>query len=344
MARRKMNILVIKQTSLGDVLHASGHIRTIKQWFPDCRLTLLTAESSADIYRHSPWVDELILFESYRVKREWRKHPLATVRYIAQAFSRVRSRHFDLAFDLQGLAKSVIFLYFAHADKKYVKGNWIGLNRFRHRELHAIKEMDGVLRCAKIAVTDTSMELCTGKKEQKYITGLLAKINPHNKPLLLFSPFTRWKSKDWPLSRFVQLATRMGDEFVIAFTASADFRETIDNALPQDSPNQLQLVNLAGQLSLLQFAELTSRARLMLTGDSFPMHVACAKNTPVLALFAPTDESKTGPVGTQHEIIRAPDCNRCDRPNCPRDCLKKLPVDIVFDALTAHLNTNTKKS
>lgn len=334
-----MKILVIKQTSLGDVLHSTGHIRTIKQNFPASHLVVLTAASSADIYCHNPWVDELILFESYRVKREWCRRPLHTARYIAEAISQVRAHYFDLAFDLQGLGKSVVFLYAARAAKKYVKGNWLGLTRFRNPALHAIAEMDGVLRRAQLSVHDTAMEFFTTAAERKYIDGLLAQVNPHNKPLLVFSPFSRWQSKDWPLPHYITVATQLvvAGEFSVVFTADAASRKRIDDALPADCPAQLS--NLAGQLVLPQLAELVSRARLMLSGDSFPMHLAIAKNTSVIALFGPTDESKTGPRGAQHTVIRAPNCQRCDRAECRRHCLAKLSTDTVFRALRAQLET-----
>lgn len=326
-----MNILVIKQTSLGDVLHSTGHIRTIKENFPDCRLTLLTAAASADIYRHNPWVDDLIVLDLGRIKRQWRRRPAPTARHIAGVFSRVRARRFALAFDLQGLARSVVFLYAARAGQKYVKGRWPGLARFHNPALHAIAEMDGVLGRARLSVTDTSMELFTGAAQRRHIDELLARINPGGKPLLLFSPFSRWKSKDWPLRRYVELAARLGGSCCVVFTGAAQWQQRIAEALPADCP----AVNLAGRLSLAQFAELVGRAQLMVCGDSFPMHAACARKVPVVALFGPTDESKTGPVGAGHQVLRAPDCARCDRPDCRRRCLARLSIEAVFSALHA---------
>ncbi len=329
-----MNILVIKQTSLGDVLHASGHIRTIKQNFPHCKLVLLTAESSAAIYRHNPAVDEMILFESYWIKKNIWRHPLRALRRIARAIASVRAQHFDMAFDLQGLARSVLFLYVARAQQKYVKGNWLGLMQFRDQTLHAIAEMDGVLRRARLSVIDTSMEFCTGVEAHQTIDKLIARINPSKKPLLIFSPFSRWQSKDWPIAHYVEIAAQIADDYVIVFTSAEAARSDIDEAIKECS---VAPINLAGMLSLTEFAELVGRATLMLTGDSFPMHVGSAQNTPVVALFGPTDETRTGPIGALHEIIRAPDCRRCDRAGCQRHCLHKISTQTVLRVLRARL-------
>lgn len=365
-----MNILVIKQTSLGDVLHAAGHLRAIKENFPDGRLTLLTAAASADIHRHNPWVDDLIELDLARIKRDWRRRPLATVGHLAQVLRAVRARRFDLAFDLQGLARSVVFLYAARASRKFVKGNWRGprLARFRRPELHAIAEMDGVLRCAGLQVGDTSMEIFTAADAGPAGDELLADINPRGLPLLVFSAFSRWPAKDWPLRFYVELAARVGGgdggdgdgdgdgdggddgngdaQFMVAFTGAAAARARIDEALaaaanPATAATTapVSTVNLAGRLSLPQFAELVRRARLVVSGDSFPMHLACAQKTPVVALFGPTFESKTGPVGAACEVIRAPDCAGCERRHCARRCLDNIPVDAVFAAVQAQLKT-----
>lgn len=333
-----MNILVIKQTSLGDALHATGPIRAIKENFPDGRLTVLTAAASVDIYRHNPWVDDLIILDLAAVKRDWRRRPLATLRHIAAVLRTVRAQRFDLAFDLQGLARTVVFLYAARAPRKFVKGNWRGLARFRNPDLHAIAEMDGVLRRAGLTVGDTSMEFFTDADSRRAVDTVLAEINPRGLPVMVLSPFSRWPSKDWPLHRYVELAARLrgdgdGDGCITVFTGAESARARIAAALPSDSA----AVNLAGRLALQEFAELVSRARLVVSGDSFPMHLACAQKTAAVALFGPTDESKTGPAGAGHTVIRAPDCTKCDRPNCARGCLENITVDTVLEAATAQL-------
>ncbi len=323
-----MNILVIKQTSLGDVLHSTGHIRAIKQQFPDSHLTLLTANSSAEIYRHNPWIDQMILVDRYRVKHNWLREPLWSCRHMRSVMREVQEKSYDLAFDLQGLAKSVLFLYAAKADAKYVKGNWVGLEGFRQPELHAIKEMDGVLKLADIDVSDTSMEFATSAKAKSKIDQLLSEIRPDSRKMWIFSAFSRWPSKDWPLRHFAETARAISDKATVLFTGAAESKQAIDDALG-DAANS-NIVNLAGQLSLGEFAELVHRADGMLTGDSFPMHVACAQKTPVIALFAPTDERKVGPTGPDDLVIRAPDCRICDRKNCQRGCLARiLPEEVV---------------
>ena len=330
-----MKILVIKQTSLGDVLHSTGHIRALKKHYPDSHLTLLTASTSMAIYRYNAWVDEIIVIDRYRIKHNWYREPVWAWREISGVMTKIRRQRFDLAIDLQGLAKSVFFLYGAKSDRKLVKGNWWGLEGFRDKSLHAIREMDQVLGLAAIPIVDTSMEFCVSTKEKLTVGNLLARTNSQAKPILIMSPFTRWPSKDWPLENYLVTREAVSDQFHVVFTGSAERKREVNEAMNLHglSGEQADDTNLLGALTLPEFAELTRRAELMLTGDSFPMHVAGAVKTPVVALFGPTDEKKTGPLGQHDQVVRVPGCDRCDRPSCPRRCIARLDSTEVIRAI-----------
>ncbi len=326
-----MRILVIKQTSLGDVLHSTGHIRTIRENFPDSHVTLLTASTSYDIYRHNPHIDDVILFERYRVKTDWYKNPFWAMRHIADVMRKVRLHDYDLAIDLQGRLKSVIFLYAAQAQKKIVKGNWLWLDGYRKRDQHAIQEMDDVLKKAGLDVKDTHMELHTSLAEQRAVQTLLEEIKPENKDIIVLSPFTRWQSKNWPPNYFAQLAQRLSEKLQVVFTGSDADAPLIQSMLEKNSTSG---VNVAGRLNLLEFAELVRRSSVVVTGDSFPMHVAGAVGTPVIALFGPTDETRVGPVGDNAIVIRDDDCERCyRRVDCSKHCMQRISPQRVMDAV-----------
>ena len=330
-----VKILVIKQTSLGDVLHSTGHVRAIKKHYPDSHLTLLTASTSMAIYQYNAWVDEIIAIDRYRIKHNWYREPMWTWQEMSRVMTKIRQQRFDLAIDLQGLAKSVLFLYGAKSDRKLVKGNWWGLEGFRDPRLHAIREMDRVLGLAGIPAVDTSMEFCVSEKEKLAIDDLLARTNPQANPILIMSPFTRWLSKDWPLENYLAAREAVADKFHVVFTGSAERKQEVDESMILHglTARQADATNLLGALTLPEFAELTRRAELMLTGDSFPMHVAGAVKTPVVALFGPTDETKTGPLGQNDLVVRVPGCDICDQPLCPKQCIARLGSTEVVRAI-----------
>jgi|GEM_PF-181814 len=336
-----VNILVIKETSLGDVLHATGHLRTIKENFPHSKLTVLTAQSSSDLLQYNPHVDTLLLLEKDRVKRDWLRHPWWCMGHIFWLIRLIRATHFDLAFDLQGLLKSVFFLYVANADRKFVKGRWWFVQRFHHPELHAIEEMNGVLKMAGLHVGHVDMEIRTSSHEVSVIERLVKRINPDKKKMVLISPFTRWPTKNWGRSNFQRLLEQLPNDqdLVILLTGMKGEEEAMAQLLPHVPSSRI--VNLAGQLMLLELVELMKQVHLVVTGDSFPMHLACALHRPVVALFGPTDERRIGPLDCLSVILRSSQkCRRCyQRYQCQWDCLKSLDVGLVFQEINRALRS-----
>ena len=325
-----MNILVIKLTSLGDVLHATGHIRTLKENFPSSKITVLTADYSYDIFKHNAHIEKILLFEKDWAKREWFKSPRKVLSHIFALVRDIRNTRYDLAFDLQGRFKSVMFLYPAKANKKFVKGRWLFLRSFKKPEIHAIEEMDHVLRIAGIQVTNSDMEIFTSSKEEQAIQALLSRVNPAKKQIMVVSPFTRWKTKNWGIEKFKALLSDFPIDMLVIFTGAKDRKPEIDHLMSEIRHHSM--VNLAGKLTLLEFAELMKYVHLVLTGDSFAMHLASVFHTPLVALFGPTDERRIGPVGKYSTVLRETDhCERCYRRDyCEKNCISYIEPDKVL--------------
>jgi ADP-heptose:LPS heptosyltransferase len=98
---------------------------------------------------------------------------------------------------------------------------------------------------------------------------------------------------------------------------------------------KVPLINLAGRTTLAELAALLRQARLAITTDTGPMHLACVLGTPVAALFGPTAPWRTGPFGEGHEVVRlALPCSPCFRRQCPEPrCLMELTVASAQEAV-----------
>jgi len=331
--RNFMNILLIKQTSLGDVVHATAPIRSVRMAHPDAVITVLTSTTASDILRNNPDVDHLLTFDRYRVKSHWWRRPLWTIGHFMSTFSAVREQRFDLALDLQGSWKTVIFLWAARAGRRFVKGRWWFARRFHQPMAHAVDEMSGVLELAGIKPCQSLPILIIDSRAADAVSDMLKEWPLRNKPIALFCPVTRWPTKNWPISEFVVLARELMDDFQVVFTGSPGDRSQIEHAIAGLSPACAE--NLAGRLSLLEFFALAERSDLVVTGDSLPMHVASALDRPLVSLFGPTDESLVGPRNDTAEIVRAAvDCQRCYRRHrCSRGCIDQITVKQVRDAI-----------
>ncbi len=324
------------------MLHSTGHVRAIKQQFPDSNLTLLTADTSIDIFQHNPWVDEIISFQRYRVKDSWWRHPVWTYRHFRETIKRVRKREYDLAIDLQGRWKSVLFLYCVRAKSRYVKGNWPLLKGYRDKHLHALREMDRVLEIAGIRAEDTHMEFAIRPSAPESMQQKLRECDWNGEACVVISPFTRWPSKNWALSHYAELILQLPRDVATVITGAASDRQRVDTFLKKHQLNGV--INLCGVVDLQEFAALVENAVVLVSGDSFAMHLAVACNTPVIALFGPTSESRVGPGSEDAVILRAGvNCERCYRRDCRRRCIDDIAVSSVLDQIKRFLSVDSTR-
>ena len=116
-----MKILLIKQTSLGDVLHMTPVIRALRKWKPESEIDIVTDKRALGILKNNPYINKLYVLDIYKYEKEIFKSPLKFFSTIKEFFSHikeVRKKKYDIAIDLQGLERSVIFLYLCKAKKK----------------------------------------------------------------------------------------------------------------------------------------------------------------------------------------------------------------------------------
>jgi len=334
-----VKILIIKQSALGDVLHVTGHLSAIRELEPNSRIVVLCSQACAPILRHHPAVDELLEFDRRLFASNWFAALVKTCKLIKS----VRKHRFDLALDLQGRARSAIFLYTARARRKFIKGHFPFLNGFQNRSLHAIDEITQVVKLADLNIdTDLSTRFYIQPQADDRIDALLAERSIDQ--FILMSPFSTHPAKDWTLTGYKNLIDRLLQNpqlahYQIFVTGTLERTSEIEELSGSISGSRVH--NLAGQIKLDEFAALVDRAELLVTGDSFPMHLSASLATPLLAIFGPTRESQVGPRGTgPTRVIRAADCDGCARPRlCQRRCLSNMPADHVYDATLALLNT-----
>lgn len=231
-------ILIIKQTSLGDILHSTVAFDIIKHNFPDCEITFMVDKSGVDIIKNNPNINKIIEFDLNFVESNFLTHPLKVLKYLISKIKEVRKQKFDYAFDLQGLERTAFFLYFARSKEKYIKGRYPFLKGFRNKYLHATQEIANVFKVANFKIPSLNMQLYIKEnvKEEKFIINSILNniknfenISKHNFlnnnlnnnnfknnfidfkslkknfKLIVLSPYTRWETKNWGLNNFFEL-------------------------------------------------------------------------------------------------------------------------------------------
>lgn len=336
-----MKILLLKPSSLGDVVQAVPVLRLLKRWRPEAEIWWWIEKNSAPLLESDPDLAGLFRFDrrGWRALRGW-GHWWDTIQHM-------RAQRFDWVIDLQSLARSAAFAWLANGQLL------IGLED--HREgapalydvrvprpaplAHAVDWYLDVLRTLNVPVTAPFVWL---PPRYAAYRSLVQRWHPEGKLWVAMAPGARWPNKRWPVEHFAALARQLVDAhptLQVAVLGSAD-----------DAPLARAIVeaahgrglDLTGQTTLPETVEWLRLASVLVANDTGPMHIAAALRTPVVALFGPTEPARTGPYGQPQNVLQlALPCVPCMRAVChhqpPLECLTALPPAAVLPKVLALL-------
>lgn len=339
-----MKILLIKQTSLGDVLHMTPVIRALKKWKPESEIDVVTDKRALGILKNNPYINKLYVLDIYKYEKEIFKSPLKFFSTIKEFFSHikeVRKKKYDIAIDLQGLERSVIFLYLCKAKKKYAKGKWAFVKSNYYVDINAIVGLISFLNFFDCPNDGVDLDYFLPETIEEDFNKTIERIKQTKnfeieKDYIVFSPFSRWETKDLSVNKAREIIAEIKKlkDIQIIVSATSDYNkeckeivEGFDNVL--DS---------SGLFNLTELAYLIKNSKCMLTVDSFPMHTGCAFKKPLIAIFGPTSEIRVGPIAENSEVFRADniECEKCyKRKNCPNNhiCIENIDSKLLAKRL-----------
>jgi lipopolysaccharide heptosyltransferase I len=322
-------ILIIKPSSLGDIVHALPAVGAIRAHFSRARISWLVKAEWAGLLKGHPFIDEVI-----SAPFSWRRLP--------EVIRSVRKRPFDLVIDLQGLFRSAFLGFLTPASFR------VGLMEGREGAPwfytdpvslpdgaeHAVDRYRVVAKALGAASDEPRFGLVPSEETASFVERLIREAGLDG-PFAVIHPTARWESKKWAPDRFAKIADWLMEEkkMPVLFIGGRGEREEIDRLL---STMKHPAVNVAGKTGLLESAELIRRGRFFLCNDSGPMHLAAAVGTPVFALFGPTNPAKVGPYGAGHTVLQKKiDCLGCGRDRCARgnECMNAISVEEVQQAI-----------
>ncbi len=334
-------ILLIKPSSLGDIVHTLPVVSAIKAQWPGVHLTWVVKRRWAELVRRVDGVDRVWPVDEGAVN--WLKRGWA-----------LRAERFDLAVDLQGLFRSGAVAWLSGVPLRIGFANgregspWFYTTRVPvpAQEMHAVDRyllvagaMGARLRGSpqfRFNVLDEDRAIVRNILSEKGISV--------DQPWVAMSVSARWPTKRWPLSSFAAVLDRLHAEGrgPVVVIGSAEDRCDVE-ALR--AVTTTPFIDLAGAVPLGCLPALLSKAAAMITNDSGPMHIAAAVGVPVVALFGPTSEVRTGPYGAGHRVLTsAVPCRPCFSRVCRHapelECLRSLTPEKAAEAvrhlLTAH--------
>ena len=342
-----MNILIVKLSAIGDVIHALPVSYALRQKYPTAHITWVVEPTAYEIVKHNPCVDEVILFQ---------KKAFKTFKGFKQNFKPfyklLHQRKYDISIDLQGLFKSMAVVLTANAKKKI---GYVDMREGSNLISKAIKGphfnghiVDRYLDTVKYLGCDTDniiFPLKNTAEEINYVNNLLMdnKIDD-NTPFIVFAVGTNWVNKCWSTKNFAilsDLLSKHSIKTVLIGFGKNDEQKALEITRQNTSNN---IVNLVGKTSLMQTAALIKKAKAVIGGDTGNLHLAAALNIPAIMLMGPTDPNRNGPYKQMHNVILAGhDCDGCWKRTCRKniDCLSTItPNQVLKKILKIEMFTN----
>ncbi|MEI9961733.1 MAG: lipopolysaccharide heptosyltransferase II [Limisphaerales bacterium] len=341
-SRKRLKILILKPSSLGDVIQALPVLRLLKLYLPASEIFWWIDSHLAPLLEGDPDLAGVVRFE----RQHWAqpKHWLEmfqTVRWL-------RAQNFDWVIDLQCLSRSGAFAWLA--EGKFL----IGLDEVREGargfydvavprksfHTHAVDWYLSVLPQLGVPVHKNFQWL---SERPEIAAEVKRKWPTENFRWVALQPGARWANKRWPVQSFAELVQLLATKFSdtrFAILGSAEDKslgEIISRAAPE------RCLNLCGETSLLEMIEWLRLCKLLITNDTGPMHAAAGLGLPVVALFGPTEPRRTGPYGQLENVLRLDlPCSPCLSGHCtyikPEECLKAISPVMVFEAVQRKLS------
>jgi lipopolysaccharide heptosyltransferase I len=331
---KPVKILILKPSSLGDVVQALPVLRLLKRHWPGSDIFWWIDSGLAPLIEGDPDLAGVVRFERRRwaIPANW-PEVWHSVRWM-------RRQQFDLVIDLQCLFRSGMFAWLANGKflagldepREGARGFYDIAVRRESFHTHAADWYLAVLKALQVPVHrdfDWLPERASVSAEVK------RKWSADSSRWIILQPGARWLNKRWPVENFSELVRRLVSarpEFKFAILGGGDDKAA-GTAIAQAAPDRC--LDLTGKISLPEMIEWIRVSELMVSNDTGPMHVAAALGKPVVGIFGPTEPRRTGPYGQVGHVVRIDlPCAPCLKSHChyfkPMECLRGITPEMVF--------------
>ncbi len=339
------SVLVIRLSSLGDVLMSMPAVKALKDKFPDTRISWLVEGSVGELLTHQPFIDKVIRFPRSAATGALKRGRLLRAKREMGRFLRgLREDRYDTIIDFHGIMKSTFFSLYAKGRKRIGFGKMYAKEKshlFYHekvegvdRRLHKVERNMLLPRHIGTNGVIPEIVLVAPGEAGAYIDRFFEK-EGISSPVFAVNPFSSKGSafKRWDLDRYGQLIGRIrekGNARVIILWGPGEKEEA--EALRKTTGEG---VYLACPTDVPQLLALLKKVDMYIGGDTGVMHLAAFAGTPVVAVFGPTDVLINGPYGARCTVVRKDlPCSPCKNKKCEkRICLKEISVNEVYEAV-----------
>jgi heptosyltransferase-2 len=347
--RRREKVLLFHTAFPGDIILALPLLQVLRAHAEDCIVSVVATPAAAGVLENHPAIDEVILYD-----KRGRNRGLAGMMTMSR---RLRNEKFGVALVPHRSLRSAFITSRAGIPRRIgfstSAGKWLLTDRVPYRARdHEIRRNLELLRPLGLDPPDFEYpRVYPDDADRARVDELLQSRSPVSqafdpRKMAAIAPGSVWMTKRWPQESYEELGRLLvEDGFSLALIGGREDRVLCQSIA--EGISREHAVVAAGELSLLQSAELIRRCCVAVSNDSAPMHLAVAVQTPVVALFGPTvPEFGFAPRGERDVVLGVPDlsCRPCsihggDR--CPIgsfDCMVGLTAEMVRTHIKNTLN------
>lgn len=325
-----MKILIVKTSSLGDIIQTFPALTDAGKVISDIRFDWVVEEAFQDIPKMHPLVHEVIPIAI----RRWKKHPFQFL------FSnewknfrrKIKFKKYDLIIDAQGLIKSGLITRMAIGEK-------VGLDKksltesfarfFYDRYISIDLQKHAVFRMRSIFAEALHYSFDAENIEYGIFTNADTKYS--EKHYVLFLHGTTWPSKHWPDRYWIELAKLIENDAVLI-----PWSNEVEKNRAQMIAEHAKNVVILPKMTLKSLSSVISGAKYCACVDSGLAHLSAALNTPAIVLYGPTNPKRIGTAGSHQIHLQSGfSCQCCDKKICrfatfSSKCLEAISPETVF--------------
>jgi len=331
-------ILIVRLDRIGDVVLSTPAIKAVREAYPDSHIAFMVRPYCRDVVEGNPYLNEVIIYD-----KEGKEKPLAgNLNFIRM----LREKKFDLAIILHPTVRTHLVAALAGIPERAGydrKWGFLLTKRLPHTKQFGLKhEIDytlDILRHLGIEAKDRTLYMPVDRQSERKAEEIFAESGIKEKErVIAVNPSASCPSKRWPPERFAEVADRLAERYGARTVIISDSK---DKAFSGRAASAMShgCLDLSGRTTVADVASVLRRAKLFISNDSGPVHIACAVGTPVVAIFGRSDKGlspkRWGPVG-KRDIVLHKDvgCEKCLAHNCKIGfrCLEAVTVEDVLSA------------
>jgi len=333
-----MRILITRTDRIGDVILSTPVIKAVRDKYPDAHIAFCVQPHGFEILDRNPYLNEVILYD--------KKGKHGNIFGIIGFIFKLRRKKFDLAIILHPTNMINLACFFAGIPRRVGYNRKLGflltdkiLHEKQKGEKHELEYTLDVVRHIGIEPLDKKLYMSLHEDTERKVQEIFDKNGiERTKRIICIHPGASCDSKKWPVEFFSDLIDMLSSKYGAKIILVGGEN---DGALGKKIAETINVnaLNLIGKTTLSVLAGILSKARVFISNDSGPVHIAVSVGTPVIDIFGRNDPGlspkRWGPLGPEDVVLhKSAGCIKCLAHNCKRDfaCLRAITVDEVLRA------------